>query len=58
MHGSLPSAHTPTDFVYARSRPLTYTNTNNYSVLYHIYIASLIKFIQPDDVHSSIDRNI
>ena len=32
----------------------TYTNTNNCSVLYHIYIASLINCIQPDDGHSSI----
>ena len=45
--------HTPTDFV-----SLTYINTNNYSVLCHIYIASLINSIQPDDDHSSIARNI
>ena len=58
MYGSLPSAHTPTDFVQTRSRPFTYTNTNNCSVLYHIYIAALINCIQPDDGHSSIDRNM
>jgi len=58
MHGSLPSAQTPTDFVLTTSRPLTYTNTNNCSVLYHIYIVSLINCIQPDDGHSSNDRNM
>jgi hypothetical protein len=35
----------------------TYTNTNNCSVLCHIYIASLTNCIQPDDGHSSIGRN-
>jgi len=30
----------------------------NCSVLYHIYIASLINCIQPDDSHSSNGRNI
>ena len=34
------------------------TNTNNCSVLYHIYIASLINCIQPDNGHSNIDRNM
>ena len=32
--------------------------SNNCSVLYHIYIASLINCIQPDDGHSSIGRNM
>jgi len=27
-------------------------------VLYHIYIASMINCIQPDDGHSSIGRNM
>ena len=40
------------------SFPITYTNTNNCSVLYHIYIASLINCIQPDGSHSSIGRNM
>jgi len=38
--------------------PLTYTNTNNCSVLYHIYRASPINCIQPDDGHSSNGRNM
>jgi len=33
-------------------------NTNNCSVLYLIYIASLINYIQPDDGHSNNGRNI
>ena len=35
-----------------------YTITNDYSVLYHIYIASVINFIQPDDGYISIGRNM
>jgi len=59
MHDSLPSAHTPTDFVKNEiAFPLTYTSTNNCSVLHHIYIASLINCIQPDDGHSRIGRNM
>jgi len=49
--------HTPTNFVYTRY-PLNYTNTHNCSVLYHIYIASLINCIQPDNGHSSNGRNM
>jgi len=32
---------------------MCHTNTNNCSALYHIYIASVIDCIQPDDGHSS-----
>jgi len=37
MQGSLPSAHTPTEFVSTRSCPLTYINTNNCSVISYLY---------------------
>ena len=39
-------------------RPITYTITSNGSVLYHNYITSLIKCIQPDDGHRNIGRNM
>ena len=46
------------DTVYPSTYIDTYTNTNNCSVLYHIYTASLINCIQPDDGHSSTGRNM
>jgi len=58
MYGSLPSARTPTDFMYNQiSFPLP-TLILIIVLCYIIYIASLIKCIQPDDGHSSIGRNM
>ena len=58
MHGSLPSAHTPAEFVLTIYHPLTYTNTNDCSVFYRICIAPLINCNQSDDGHKSIGRNM
>jgi len=43
---------------YDITQKINNTNNNNCFVLHHIYIASLINCIQPDDGHKSIDRNM
>ena len=40
------------------SRPRTYINTHNCSVLFHMYITFLKNFIKPDDGNRSFGRRI